>query len=51
MKKIFTCVMLAALMVGLSACGKSEEDAGSSSQQKSGKLEGTQLQKNWNKNF
>ena len=51
MKKLFACFVLGVMLVGLSACEKSEEDKGSSSQQKSGKLEGTQLQKNWNKNF
>lgn len=51
MKKLFTCIMLGVVVAGLSACDKSDEGAGSSSQQKSGKLEGTQLQKNWNKNF
>ena len=34
MKKIFTCVMLAALMVGLSACGKSDDEKAKETQEK-----------------
>ena len=45
MKGIVGCVMLAALMVGLSACGKSEDGKGNGTQQRSGGIGGGPLQK------
>ena len=45
MKGIVGCVMLAALMVGLSACGKSDDEKSNGAQQRFGGIGGGPLQK------
>ncbi len=45
MKKILACIMLAVLMVGLSACGKPDDGKSNGTQQRSGGIGGGPLQK------